>query len=408
MAVRVLVVDDDPGKLAHLTKLLVEVGLGVDDIQVAQTGSDARRALTETVFDLLILDIALPMRAGDTPDRRGGLKLLQEVLDRQIFKLPQSVFGLTGFEELYDELAGYFHSQAWTLDYYSSSDQSWSDRLRAKANYIIARSTQCDRPRFETDLCVITALHSPELAALRRMDWNWSSAISLDEIGYYYEGKISLDGDKKISVIASAAPRMGMVSSAILSTSMIVKFRPRMLAMIGICAGVKGHCQIGDVLIADPSWDWQMGKILSNGTFQIGPDQIGVETAVTQRFVQLADDKALWLGMYENFPGKKPDNLPTARVGPVACSSAVIADAELLHEIRDGQHRKLLGLEMELYGMYAAARDSSRPKPIAFGIKSVCDYADSKKSDDFQNYSAHVSAGTLAAFCQKYGADFLA
>jgi len=82
-----------------------------------------------------------------------------------------------------------------------------------------------------------------------------------------------------------------------------------------------------------------------------------------------------------------------------------LADARLLDEIKK-QHRNLLGVEMELYGMYVAARDCSPPNPIAFGIKSVCDFADSKKTDDFQAYSAYVSTRAMAAFCERYAADF--
>ncbi len=26
--------------------------------------------------------------------------------------------------------------------------------------------------------------------------------------------------------------------------------------MLGICAGVKGKTELGDVIVADPSWDW--------------------------------------------------------------------------------------------------------------------------------------------------------
>jgi len=384
--------------------VLKSAGIERGQIEVAQTGVEARRLLAANRYDLLILDIALPMRAEDEPDRRGGLKLLEEVLDRGAFQLPTSVVGLTGFTELRDDFSTWFRSKLWTLELYEPSDSGWIERLRAKVGYIVARCQQNAKDDFRTDICVLAALHSPELRALRRIAWNWSPPKSLDEVGYYYEGICSIGGVDR-TVVAAAAPRMGMVASAVLTVNMIAKFRPRLLAMVGICAGVKGECNIGDVLVADPSWDWQMGKLSPDG-LSVSPDQIDIPTAVSTRFVQLADAKQMWLELYESYPGPKPANLPTVKVGPVTSGSAVLADAKLLAEIRK-QHRKLIGVDMELYGVYAASRDCSPPNPITFGLKSVCDYADSQKSDEFQEYAAHMSVGALREFCARFGADFL-
>ena len=126
-----------------------------------------------------------------------------------------------------------------------------------------------------------------------------------------------------------------------------------------------------------------------------------------ERFVQLAKDKQLWFDIHSSYGGSKPNSLPTARVGPVTSGSAVLTDERLLNKIKEEHHRKLRGVDMELYGMYTASRDSSPPNPITFGMKSVCDYSDSNKSDRYQSYAAHVSARALAAFRERYAVDFL-
>lgn len=53
----------------------------------------------------------------------------------------------------------------------------------------------------------------------------------------------------------------------------------------------------------------------------------------------------------------------------------MLADQDTAEIIRK-QHRKLLGVDMELYGVASAARDAGLPKHLAFGLKSVCDFAD--------------------------------
>ena len=342
------------------------------------------------------------MRADDEPDRRGGLTLLEEVAESGNFKLPLHVVGLTGFEDLQEEFANRFHSRMWILELYQSAETGWIDRLQALVRYIVTRTEQRDDCHFGVDLCILTALHQPELTAVLKLPWGWEPPRSLDGVGFYYSGTLVAAGKKRTVVIA-AAPRMGMVAMAVLSTKMILKFRPRALVMSGICAGIEGDSAIGDVLVADPSWDWQMGKFTKGG-FRTAPDHIDIPTETGQQFVQLATDKQLWFNIWSAYEGGKPANIPTVKAGPVTSGAAVVADSKILRGIRE-QHRKTLGVEMEFYGMYAAARDCPAPRPLTFGLKSVSDFANNQKGDEFQNYSAYVSAHALQAFFERFGAD---
>ena len=395
----ILVVDDSDRKIDRIRAALVSGGASTDQIHIAKSGMEARRSLSRIQYDLLVLDIALPMYTGDEPDKRGGIKLLEEISERENLRLPLSVVGLTGFPDLYAEFGEQFHSRLWTLDYFDSSDIGWLERLKAKVSYVLARSQEVARESYETDLCVVTALRTPELSALRSLDWNWGDALSLDEVGFYYEGAVNISG-KDYSVIAATAPRMGMVSSALLTQKMISRFRPRLMCMVGICAGVKGRCEIGDVLIADPAWDWQMGKYELGG-FSFAPHQIDLSVQIGERFIQLGEDRDFWYNLHGNYEDAKPSNVPTVRVGPVASGSAVLADDKVVSRIRE-QHRQLLGVEMEIYGVYAAAKYATNPETAVFGIKSVVDFADENKSDEYQRYAAHVSANVLEKYCSLY------
>jgi nucleoside phosphorylase len=60
------------------------------------------------------------------------------------------------------------------------------------------------------------------------------------------------------------------------------------------------------------------------------------------------------------------------------------------------------GIEMEAYGLYAAAAQSGSPRPTAFALKSVCDFADEQKDDKWQAYAAYTSAEIFRTFAERY------
>ncbi|WP_414473226.1 response regulator [Microvirga sp. M2] len=401
--VKVLIVDDNQSKLSRVISSLTECGISRNEIDVAQSGADARSRLEATVYDLMILDIALPYRPEDQPDRRGGIDLLEEVLEREIYKKPSNVIGLTGFADLREEFDSKFSSQHWTLEHYDEAESGWIDRLRARATYIVAASKQHAPATYGVDVAIITALPT-ELAEVRRLSWAWGGAEALDNVSFFYRGEFT-SGDRKCSAVCAAAPRMGMVSAALVTMKIIEKFRPKLLIMTGICAGFKNECDFGDVLLAERTWDWQMGKY-TEVEFQIAPDQLDVPTEIVERFQQLQEDKQLRFNISDKYSGNKPNRIPDIKIGPVVSGSAVLADQRLLTEIKT-QHRKLLGVEMEQYGVYLASKDCSSPRPIAIGLKGVSDFADKKKDNKFQGYAAHMSAGVMAAFCERYGKDLL-
>ena len=86
-------------------------------------------------------------------------------------------------------------------------------------------------------------------------------------------------------------------------------------------------------------------------------------------------------------------------VAPLASGSAVLADLITAGSVKE-QHRQLAGIDMEAYSVFAAASESVLPQPKAFVLKSVVDFADPKKSDNYRDYASFTSAKeTLHKFC---------
>jgi nucleoside phosphorylase len=311
---------------------------------------------------------------------------------------------LTAFPEIREKAAQRFAEDLWMVIQYDISSDHWAEQLRRKVEYILLVERSQPIPGYEAFLGIVAALPTPELAAvLDGVPWEWSSIQLPSDASQYYEGKIRKDSDSR-RVVAVAAPRMGMTAAAVTSMKMISAFRPRYLAMVGIAAGVKGRCQLGDIVVADPSWDWGSGKISGVGAasrFQQAPDQIPMDSFLRAKVMLLARNEPVLDAIRRGWKGSTIDHVLRMYVGPAASGAAVLADKRTVEGIID-QHRKLLAIEMETYGVYAAAQGAPLPQPKVFSVKSICDYADDSKSDSHQAYASYTSAQALKVLAEEY------
>jgi nucleoside phosphorylase len=86
-------------------------------------------------------------------------------------------------------------------------------------------------------------------------------------------------------------------------------------------------------------------------------------------------------------------------VGPVGAADQVIDDETRVLEIRKNW-RKLIGVEMETYGVYRAVHEAPEPKPRVVSFKAVCDFA-AEKSDSWQEYAAFLAAEFAVEFLKR-------
>ncbi|WP_445219608.1 hypothetical protein ACKWRH_05310 [Bradyrhizobium sp. Pa8] len=81
----------------------------------------------------------------------------------------------------------------------------------------------------------------------------------------------------------------------------------------------------------------------------------------------------------------------------------MLADEKIIESLKSQQNRKLLGIDMESYGVMAAGSEVSAPRPEALIIKGVSDFADSAKNDAYRHYAAYASAGILRLLVEHLG-----
>lgn len=379
--ISVIIIDDSETKRENIKKALLETNEYEYAIDEEDCVSSAKKKFNYKQYDLAIVDLALPIWNDGDIDPRAGVDLLREIHEMDFFLFPKTVLAVTQHEENL-ELRTELDELGVVLCHYSHD----TDISSALKPYIIKSIKNKIQTAYDYDVCIIAALEK-EIKPIRK---HITSLASSDEYSYqdfYFEhGYIQADGTS-LKVALITLPRMGLVSSSITSMKAIGLLRPKIVIMPGICAGVKGKVNIGDLIVADPCWEWQVGKIESE-TFKHEPYQINLN-GLSKGLIQVYNKERLnsyWMSCTT----KRPEKEPALHIGAIASGSSVISNEDKVIEIAQ-QHRKLLGLEMEIYGVYSACC-TGWPKPNFIAVKSVCDFGDNTKHDDYQDFCAFTSS----------------
>lgn len=405
---KILIVDDTLKRYARLLPKLQELEVQRSDIDLVSSISDARVKLENYRYDLLILDILVPEWPESDESSQYSIDLLTELhLGDDLIK-PRQIVGITGDLSGMATASRQFQEYTWVVVEYSASNDEWVNRIIKCVSYLKqSSSVPLEENTYHTDLAIICALEKPELEEVLKLPWNWQSPRPINDLVFVHDGHLVSNG-RTIRVSACFAPRMGMVASALHAATMISALRPKIIAMCGICAGVRSKTKIGDIILADPAWDFQSGKRVKDGSstkFSIAPHQLPIAAKIRTHVEQLRGDRTSLAEIYTKFGSDAP-NAPSIVIGPLASGSAVLADGQIIEDIKL-QHRELVGVEMEAYGVYAAAHAAS-PQPLYFALKSVCDFADPDKADNGQRFAAYTSASVLQLLMERYGDRLIA
>jgi nucleoside phosphorylase len=254
-----------------------------------------------------------------------------------------------------------------------------------------------DDDQYLTDVGVICALEHPEFAAVLDATGGataWHTVGNARFPHVYRACQITTGSGKSLKVVGTTSTSMGLTAASIVTTQLVMQFRPRIVVMVGIAAGTRdGNKQFGDVLVADPSVDYNSGKVIrAEGIRDFLPDPypLGLNPRLRSLLQRYRGTHSIFSEIRSNWNGKVPPSPNRLHLGPLGAADQVIDDATRVLEIQRNW-RKLIGVEMETYGVYRACYEAPDPKPRFVSFKSVCDFA-AEKSDSWQGFAAYVSA----------------
>jgi nucleoside phosphorylase len=267
-------------------------------------------------------------------------------------------------------------------------------RLRTLSGLQLKSET--DSTEFESDIAIVCALEFPEFEAVMKA-FNENDWVELPDPKYthiYRESSITTVDNETLRIVGTTSTSMGLTAAAIATTQLLMQFKPRIVVMIGIAAGTRsGGKQFGDILTADPSIDYNSGKVVDdNGIrdFQPDPYPIGLNPRLRSVLAKYRGNHPVFEKIRRQWKGPIPAKGNHLHVGPLGAADQVIDDASRIIEIQKNW-RKLIGVEMETYGVYRAVHEAPEPKPRVASFKSVCDFA-AEKTDSWQEYAAYTAA----------------
>ncbi len=198
----------------------------------------------------------------------------------------------------------------------------------------------------------------------------------------------------------------GGITIAVATTKLITTFRPKLIVIAGICAGVRKKTEIGDILIADPCFDWGSGKWIKNKETKQAkflpaayPWRLDESLRIAAKTV--GEKHGLLEKIHADYQQDKPQSPPKLIIDAMASGASVLQATTIMEGVRE-QHKNLVGIEMESYAVFTAAEYSTEPRPKCMAIKAVCDFGDEKKSDEAHEYAAYVSANFLLHFATSF------
>lgn len=407
--IKILIVEDNPNKQQKIGNVVKKVCENKDNIEIltASESIEAKRVLSKHNIDIMILDICLPVRITDKPDKEGGIKLLKEIKQAsKKYVYPKYVISVSEYEEeleIFSTGEGVIHESI----HFNEAQTDWSEKLEKYIGIALTvLSNNVVHRNYDYDIAVICALPE-ELESIKKSLQEVEQCIVPYDNDIYYHGFYEIEGIKR-KVVISSANQMGMVAATSLTTKMIANFIPKYVVMTGIAGGTKhDKMNFGDIIVATSAWDYRAGKDISSdeGTQHLNTiNQISIDAKLINYCRQLANDKSALQKIEDEFSyGNKPDTHLKLLLGPVVSGASVVTDPQIVQDVLTNQDRNVLAIEMEIYGVYYAAQWAIEPRPKYFlALKSISDFANPNKGDDFHQYASYTSAKAFEILAKKY------
>ncbi|MEQ9941510.1 response regulator [Pectobacterium aroidearum] len=152
--IKVMIVEDDIAKRDDIINFFNLHGITCPAIHVVDNVTDALNNLRKTKYDIVVLDLNLPLRKGDlSPTKDGGKKLLY-ALPNQRYITPTYLLGLTQFDDYQASNEPDFRQ--FDFNIYSYNNDTWKSALENKIRWLIKNVTIVNDRSTDRKIIILT------------------------------------------------------------------------------------------------------------------------------------------------------------------------------------------------------------------------------------------------------------
>jgi len=250
---------------------------------------------------------------------------------------------------------------------------------------------------FDYDVAIINSSLAENKEVLRVFGLdNWVEDRMISVANYVFYTAIYKNHLKKeIRIVACYPVQSSLFDSSNLTTILISFYHPRYLFATGVIASFNhGDINYGDIIVASGVVNGMSIHYSNIDSYLNGYERLLPDNEVIALGHRLSANSYLLNEIEENFIFNtgKPKTRLQLHCGTLA-SILVLPATKKQVELLRKKDRKIIGIEQEGYGVLYAANNSAKPRPIyTFLIKSVADFAEPIKTDNFQQYAMYTSA----------------
>lgn len=410
--IRVLIMDDTPEKTAKIRSVLTGRCM-VDEADIDWAGSinSGRRKLAANVYDLLILDLVMPINDGEEVEAEGNSENFIDELKRvgRLHK-PVYIIALTQYKEKIEKHRQEYEKKLWKLIHYDLKQIDWEDVLQEAVDTIVSTKEQLSKSLIDErcyDVGVLCALPEEFEQMKQAFGTDWHP-VPLDGLPYtLYATQLRTEYGHTVKVIACCNHQSGMQTASITASFLLSRFELNTLFMTGFCAGFKKEgVNFGDLFVAESEYDYGSGKLVKNEADQQEvmpePRQMQCSYEALGKVNSFIAEDLIASKLYAEL--KRMDllvddmGMPAIHVGPGACGSYVVGDEEFMKRLVKDDNRNLQGLDMEGYGLYLAGHMLKKNCVL---VKGIADFGSKDKDDKYHKVCSYASAWFVMRYIKK-------
>lgn len=333
---------------------------------------------------VLPLDLSVGALSGDGDGALG--------LHKRLLAEPQRFFPLTP-----DHVKRYLPSLS--LDVQGADVEA----VATRAVELLAAEFDAARANGPIDVVVLTALPI-ELSAIH------AALGSLPTVGErktpagttYWTAEVqSRKSSRALRVCVSSIGSAGNPDAAAAVTELATLMKPRLVIMVGIAAGLRGKCRLGEVVLSDRvvAYEPAAATVADGVSTEIArPDAYRIAHSIQQDVTSYLADARLQDRLLAHtvvpaagFSGIDTDLVAkalTVRSATIASGEKLLRDPEKFQAIRT-LHGKIEVAEMEAVGVATACYRSGASFLV---VRGISDFGDGAKDDRFHDIAARGAA----------------